>query len=186
MSLNSVIATRSVHITNSSLSRSVVGCVHGGRGLLVNRHATRRVGVRVNSTGPCSSRGDVRVGKHGRISNLPGGVVVSSRRMESTVSSAVCRVVSIVHLALRGAPPRLTTSVVSQNVALANNNTLLHNLTRLVTRRANVPIAITTGPVSYIILNATGHLRTNSNFRGCIFHHKGRFEWCLKLFFLLF
>ncbi len=162
VSLNSVIATRSIHITNSSFSRTVVSCVGGGCGLLVNRHATRSLGVALNSTFPCRGRASVSIGNHGLISNLPGGVIIDTRRIQRTLTSPINSVISTVGSALRQAPPRLDTSVVSGNVVLANNNTLLHNLSVLVGQRANVPMRITRSPLSYIIGNANGYLRLNT------------------------
>lgn len=172
VSLNSVIATYSMEITKSGFSRTVSACIGEGCGLLVNREATRSVGVGVNSTCPNRRRGGLIIGNEGLISKLPGSVAVSSTRIERTLTSPLTAVIRTVEAALRGAPPRLSTSVVSRNVVLANNNTLLGKLSVLIVRRANVPIRVTREPLSYIISNTNGELNGPLNIR-C-----GRSEWC--------
>lgn len=155
VSLNKVTTEGDIGVTNGTLGRTVVGRVGETRGLLVNSIATRSVGVGVNSISRCSNRNTVRMENHGLASNLPGGVRVADRRVEGILARPINRVIRTVERALRIALPRLTTSVVSHKVCVANNATLLEKLPRLVSGRAGVTIRVPRGPVSIITVNAS-------------------------------
>lgn len=161
LDLRNAMLDRSMQITKSRLDRSVSDCVGGMRGLIINRHATRRVGVAVNSTCPDPGSGRVTVSIQNLrlLSNLPHAIAIGDTRVHRDVTRPLSIVVRTIGHALRHAPPRLTTSVVSQNVVLTKNKTLLGNLSALVDRRANVIIRITTSPLDYIILKAKQILR---------------------------
>lgn len=156
VSLNKVIADHSDATNNSQVSRTVVRFVHGGCNLLVNRQATRGVGVAVNYTSVrgTTSCNSVRVENQSVIGNLPGALRVRTRSVTITVRSIIRGVVLSMERILRRAPPRVSTSIVSRNVILANNNTLLGDVTRIVSTRTRIPMFVTGSPLSYISVKA--------------------------------
>lgn len=162
VSLGNIICSSSIHVNNSHFSRTVVGCIHHGCNSLVNRTATRHVGRRVNSTCPNSRIHRVRIHNHGLTRNIPHNFALGSGRVLRTLRRPLANVIDTMVITLRRYPPRLTSSVSRHNVILANNNTLLHGLSHLLVRRANVPIIITRSPLAYITHNNNGTLRVVS------------------------
>lgn len=159
VSLNKAIIGASVGVTNSSFSRTVMHCVEGGRGLLVKREATRSVGVGVKAACPLMRRRGVRIEKHGLMAKLPGAIAIASSRARRTLERSAKRVMRTMVKMLRRAPPRLSTSVLSQKVILAKKKSLLHKLRRLVRREAKVGAVATRSPVGIITVNAKRFIR---------------------------
>ncbi len=150
VSLNKVISGGSVHVTKSSLATSVRRCVHERRGIGIDRHVTRHVGVRINTTLARLKRSTPRsciICNPGYVATLPVRIPIYCRRITRYVRGSVTHVRATMLDTLRGAPPRLCTSVIRGNVCLANKNTLLEKLSGHLASGVGVPFRVTRSPL---------------------------------------
>lgn len=166
LSLNKVSISGYVGSTNYTVSRRVIGCVEGRRGLVVNAGVTRTYGGTINYMGVPGRPGLFEIGNESTMDNLPGFVSINCTRVGPMVRSVTLGVVETVGSILRRAPPRLINSVCASNVVLANNLTGLAKFTELLDRSAGLGMEIRGTTTSYIVGNYNGTVRCVSRPRG--------------------
>ena len=161
MSLAGIVYGKSLRIAGDEMNEAVIQHMRRTYNLLIGERQAEVVKLTLGSAAPSSTESEkMEVKGRDLIDGFPRSIVVTGGEIREALREPIGAIVAAVHTCLEQAPPELAADMVDTGIILTGGGALLRGLDRLLRSETNLPITVSSDPLTCVVRGAGKLLET--------------------------
>ena len=150
ISLNGIVAQKSLKIGGESLNKNIISYVREKFGILLGNQTAEEIKIRIGSAFGNKSQ-EMKVKGRDLIKGLPKKVIITDVQVREAIMPLLKTIIEGIHETIEATPPELVSDIYERGLILSGGGAQLKGLDKLVQRRINIPVVVTDDPATAII-----------------------------------
>jgi len=150
LSLGGVVRSKNLHIAGDRFNNDIISYVRNQFKILIGEKTAEKVKHSIGSVlhGPVPL--ETRIKGRDLITGLPREVVVTDTDIREALSPSIEALIEATREVLESTPPEILSDVMSRGIYLAGGGALVQGLAQLIENEVNIPVHITTDPLTAV------------------------------------
>lgn len=150
ISLNGIVAWKSLKIGGESLNKDIISYVREKFGILLGDQTAEEIKTKIGSAFTDKPQ-DMKIKGRDIISGLPKEVVITDAQVREAIMPLLKTIVESIHDTIEATPPELVSDIYERGLILSGGGALLKGLDKMIKRKINIPVYIADDPSTSII-----------------------------------
>lgn len=160
ISLGGVVNSKNVRIAGEKFNSDITTYVRNQFKILIGDKTAETIKISIGSVLPLESPLETSVKGRDLVTGLPKEVVLTDTDIREALSSSVETLVESIREVLETTPPEILSDVMNRGVYISGGGALLRGLPDLLEREINIPIYVTSDPLT-AVARGTGIILEN-------------------------
>ena len=154
ISLNSIVASRSLRIGGDKCDEAIVRYVKKTYNLLIGQLTAEEIKIAIGTIYKVSERRSAEVRGRDLVTGLPRSVSISSDEIYEALLEPISIIVEAIKAVLEETPPELVSDIADRGIILTGGGVLLHGLPRLLSQETGIPSYVSEDPINCVVRGA--------------------------------
>ncbi len=150
ISLNGIVASKSLKIGGESLNENIISYVREKFGVLLGKQTAEEIKIKIGSAFGNKNQ-EMRVKGRDLIKGLPKEVLVNESQIREAIMPLLKTIVEGIHETIESTPPELVSDIYERGIVLSGGGAMLSGLDKMIQKRINIPVLVTDDPATAII-----------------------------------
>ncbi len=150
ISLNGIVAEKSLKMGGESLNKNIISYVREKFGVLLGDQTAEEIKIKIGSAFNNKNQ-EIKVKGRDLIKGLPKEIVVNEEQIREAIMPLLKTIMEGIHETLEATPPELVSDIYERGIILSGGGAQLRGLDKLVQKRINIPVIVTDDPATAII-----------------------------------
>lgn len=150
ISLNGIVASKSLKIGGESLNKNIVSYVREKFGVLLGNQTAEEIKIKIGSAFGNKNQ-EIKVRGRDLVKGLPKEIFVNESQVREAIMPLLKTIIEGVHETIETTPPELVSDIYERGIILSGGGAMLPGLDKLMQKRVNIPVLVTDDPSTAII-----------------------------------
>jgi rod shape-determining protein MreB len=154
ISLSGIVYSNSVRVGGDKMDEAIVQFLNRKYSFLIGSATAEIIKNTIGNAYPSDRVNTIEVKGRDLVTGIPKILILGSDEIREVLSEQVKTIVEAVRIALEKMPPELSADIADRGIFLSGGGSLLKNLDLLLREETKLPIHITEGPLSDVVLGS--------------------------------
>ena len=150
ISLNGIVYAESVRIGGDTFDEAIMSYVRRNYGILIGEATAEKIKKEVGTAFPRKEVKEILVKGRNLAEGIPKSFTLNSNEILESLQDPLQGIVSATKAALEQTPPELGSDVAERGIVLTGGGALLHNIDKLISEEAGVPVIVADEPLTCV------------------------------------
>ncbi|MBI79391.1 MAG: rod shape-determining protein [Gammaproteobacteria bacterium] len=150
ISLNGIVYAESVRIGGDHFDEAIMSYVRRNYGILIGEATAEKIKKEVGTAFPRKEVKEILVKGRNLAEGIPKSFTLNSNEILESLQDPLQGIVSATKAALEQTPPELGSDVADRGIVLTGGGALLHNIDKLISEEAGVPVIVADEPLTCV------------------------------------
>jgi len=155
ISLNGIVAYRSLKIGGELMNRNIIDYVREKFGILLGQQTAEEIKVKIGSAAAVSKSQDMKVKGRDLVSGLPKEITITDIQVREAILPTLKIIIDGIKDTIESTPPELVSDIYERGMILSGGASLLRGLDKLIRKKINISVCLVDDP-STAIIRGTG------------------------------
>ncbi|MCW1930261.1 MAG: rod shape-determining protein [Candidatus Kerfeldbacteria bacterium] len=151
LSLNGVVASRTLRIGGDELNRNIINYVRDHFNILLGERTAEEAKIAIGSCHEDDDILETTVRGRDLVTGLPKEIVVNSLHMREAMARSIQLIVDNVKAVLENTPPELVADIYERGISLSGGSAQLRGLDRQLAESIGIPVSVIDDPLTAVV-----------------------------------